>query len=289
MGDVHRGRQVIDYAVQQGLDAFVLIGRTADYRVQFAGAGLFADGGFQLVIRDFLAFQVFHHEVVVAFGNGFDQFITIFLGLLFVFVGDIGEFLFLAQGIIIGDGLHADQVDHAFEVVFGTHRDLQGNGIGVQAVLHHVHDTEEVGADDIHLIYISHTGNIVFVSLAPYGFRLGFNAALCGEDGDGAVQHAQGTLYFDREVNVARGVDDVDTMGFILLLGAIPQAGGGSRSDGDTAFLFLNHPVHGGSTVMNFANLMGLAGVEQDTFRRGGLTGIDVCHDADVSRSLKRN
>ena len=85
------------------------------------------------------------------------------------------------------------------------------------------------------------------------------------------------------------GVNDIDTMGIILFLGAFPHAGGGSRGNGDTTFLFLYHPVHRSGAVMHFADLMGLAGVEQNTFGRRSFAGINVCHDADISRSVKRN
>ena len=45
----------------------------------------------------------------------------------------------------------------------------------------------------------------------------------------------------------------------------------------DPTFLFLNHPVHGSGAVVDFADLMGLTGIEQDTFRGGRFTGINVC------------
>src|SRR5690606_42040666 len=40
--------------------------------------------------------------------------------------------------------------------------------------------------------------------------RLRLHALLAVEDGDGAVEHAQGALDLDREVDVAGRVDDVD-------------------------------------------------------------------------------
>jgi hypothetical protein len=39
---------------------------------------------------------------------------------------------------------------------------------------------------------------------------------------------------------------------------------------------------------MDFADLVGLAGVVEDTLGRGGLAGIDVGHDADVAVPLQR-
>src|SRR6266568_9633816 len=79
---------------------------------------------------------------------------------------------------------------------------------------------------------------------------------------------------------VAGGVDDVDAV-------VAPEAGGGGGGDGDAALALLLHPVHDGGALMDFADLVGDAGVEEDALGRGGLAGIDVCHDADVAVALE--
>ncbi len=58
------------------------------------------------------------------------------------------------------------------------------------------------------------------------------------------------------------------------------------RRDRDAALLLLFHPVHRRRTVVNLADLVGHAGVEQDAFSGGGLAGIDVSADADVPVAL---
>ena len=106
-------------------------------------------------------------------------------------------------------------------------------------------------------------------SLTPYRFRLRFYAALSGENSNSTVEYAQGAFNFNREVNVPRSIDDVDAVIF-------PVSCRSSRRDRNTAFLFLSHPVHGSSAVMNFADFMNSAGVEQNTFGCRGFTSIDV-------------
>ena len=80
---------------------------------------------------------------------------------------------------------------------------------------------------------------------------------------------------------MSRGIDHVDLM-------ILPERGGRGGSNGDTSFLFLSHPVHGGGTVVGLADLVGSAGVEQKAFGGGGLTCIDVCHDTDVTVHVQR-
>jgi hypothetical protein len=82
---------------------------------------------------------------------------------------------------------------------------------------------------------------------------------------------------------VAGRIDDVDAMLIELFAHAAPEAGGGRRCNGNTALLFLLHPVHHGGAVMDFAYLVRNTGVKQNPFRRGGLAGIDMGHDANVS------
>ena len=73
-----------------------------------------------------------------------------------------------------------------------------------------------------------------------------------------------------------RGVDDVDLV-------VVPEAGRCCGGDGDTALLFLSHPVHGGSAIVDFTDLVGDTRVKQNALCRGGLSRIDVSHDADVA------
>ena len=145
----------------------------------------------------------------------------------------------------------------------------------------HVQNVEEVSAHDVHFVHVDHTWNFVVVSLSPYGFRLWFYTTFSTHNGYRTVEYAQGTFNFYGEVNVARGVDDVNAVVF-------PVAGGCSGSDSNTTFLLLNHPVHGSATVMGFTNFMVYTGVVQNTLGGGSFTSIDVRHNTDVTSEFQR-
>ncbi|MPN39318.1 hypothetical protein SDC9_186846 [bioreactor metagenome] len=71
-------------------------------------------------------------------------------------------------------------------------------------------------------------------------------------------------------------VDDVDAMSAPI----------GSRRGGrnrDAALLLLNHIIHGGSAFMYLAEFVNLARIVQNSLRRRGFTGVNVCHDPDVA------
>jgi len=121
---------------------------------------------------------------------------------------------------------------------------------------------------------------MMLVGLPPHGFGLGLDACHSTENGYGTIQYAQAPLDFCGEVNVPGRVNDIDTA-------SPPLTSSSSGCDGDTALPFLRHVIHGGGTVMDFAHAVHSAGVEQDTFGNGGLAGIDVGHNSDISDFVK--
>src|SRR3546814_6509664 len=69
---------------------------------------------------------------------------------------------------------------------------------------------EKVCASTVHLVDEVQTRHAVLVGLAPNGFRLGLYTTHSAIHHASTVEHTQGTLDFNSEVNVSRGVDDVD-------------------------------------------------------------------------------
>src|SRR5664280_2297183 len=80
----------------------------------------------------------------------------------------------------------------------------------------------------------------------------------------------------DGEVDVTGRVDDVDLV-------TLPPRRRGGGGDGDPPLLLLLHPVHDSGALVDLADLVRDAGVEQDALGRGGLARVDVRHDPDVA------
>ena len=165
-----------------------------------------------------------------------------------------------------------DQVDHRGLVGQGDgHRD----GVGVKAPAYAGQGLSEIGARPVHLVDEKEGGEIEAGALAPDGLGLGLDAPNAVDDQDGAVEHPHAPLHLDGEVDVPRRVDDLDQV-------VAPVRLGDRRGDGDAVALLLGHVVHVGGAVVDLADLVQGAGVEEDAFGQGRLAGVDVCGDADV-------
>ena len=285
--DVGRRRHIVDNRVKQHLDAFVAVCGAAQNGNDLIANGTLADCSLDLRSGDLLALEVLHHEILVKLGSGFPQRVVILLRLIHhigrnFLVADI-----LAKIVIVNLRTHGHQVDDAAERLLYADRKLDRHCVALESVLHHADNIEEVGAHDVHLVDERHTRHLIIISLMPNRFGLRLNAALGAENSDRTVQYAQRALHLDGEVNVARGVDDVDTVLRKLMLGARPVAGGCGRGDSDAALLLLFHPVHRSGTVVGIADLVVYTGVVQNTLGGSGFTGVDVRHDADISGSFQ--
>src|SRR5687767_9438749 len=90
-----------------------------------------------------------------------------------------------------------DEVDDALEHVALTNGKLHRYGVRTEALLHHLHDVQEVGADTVHLVDERDARHGVLVSLAPHRLRLWLDAANRTEQRDGTVENAERALHFN--------------------------------------------------------------------------------------------
>ena len=273
---VKRGRQVVKDRVEQGLNALVLERGATQHRGQLAGKSRLADRGLELVDRNLSLIEDQLDELVVEVGDLIEQVLARLCGSGLELVGDLTNLMLLAEVVRVDDRVVLDQVDDPDQIALSADGQLDRHRVGAEAVDHGLDGVAEVGADAVHLVHEGDARDVVLVGLAPDRLGLRLYAGDRVEQRDGAVEHSQRALHLDGEVDVARGVNDVDA-------GAVPLAGGRSRRDRDAALLLLLHPVHGGCALMDLTDLVGTAGVEKDALSRRRFTGVDVGHDPDVA------
>jgi hypothetical protein len=117
--------------------------------------------------------------------------------------------------------------------------------------------------------------NLIFVSLPPNCFGLGLYASTEQKTATARPKHG-GNVRLYREIDMSRGIDDIDPV-------ILPETGGGGGGDGDPSLLFLLHPIHGCRALIHLSHPVGDAGVIEDPFCGGRLSRIDMGHDADIA------
>ena len=221
--------------------------------------------------------KVFFHGGVIDRQGGVEQRLAVFLGAIekvgrdFLVVEFRTEFAAFPD-----DGFHADEIDDADELILDTDGQLQRQRDDIELFLQRGGGAVKVGAGAVQLVDENDTGDVVAVGEAPVGFRLGLHASHTLNDENRAVQHAQRTVHFDVEVDMAGGVDDVDAV-------VLPLARHRCRGDGDPPLPLLLHVVRGGIAVVHFPDPMGYPGVVQDALGSGGLARVDMRGDPDVT------
>ncbi len=236
----------------------------------------FADAFAQFLFAEFAFFQELLDEGFIGFGDSLHQIGAPFGSLIGHGGRDFGLLDVFAELIFVDEGAVLHQIDDAAEFAFCTDRQLDGSGVGLKAIFNLPMHLEEVSAGAVHLVDEHHAGNAVAIRLAPHRLRLRLHTTHRAEHGDHTIEHPHGTLHLNGEVHVAGCINDVDAVIF--------PAGGNRRSgNGDAPLALLRHPVGHGGAVMHLTDLVHNTRIEQDPFGCGGLTGINVCRDTNIS------
>ena len=286
--DVERRRQVVDHRVEQRLHALVLERRAAEHRARSSCASVPLRSAARIsssVIG--FAVEVLLHQLLVELGDRLDQLLARRAAASSARSRRDRPRSNFAPSVLVvpDDRLHLDEVDDAAEAR-PRRRSGAGaaTGLAPQALADHVRRTRSKSAPTRSILLTNAMrGTLVLVGLAPDRLGLRLDAADRRRT-PRPRRRARAASARPRSVKSTwpGRVDDVDAV-------VAPEAGGRGGGDGDAALLLLLHPVHGGGALVDLADLVGDAGVEEDPLGGRGLAGIDVGHDADVAGALERD
>ena len=172
-----RGQEHHDI-VEQCLHTLILKRRTARHGNDIQCERTLTDSGNDFFFRERVGiFEELFHQRLVLLGGKFDHLLAPFVALVNELSGDIFHIVFSPHRLVVPeDCLHLDEIDDSLEVFFCTDGNRDHTGCSTEDVLHLANHFEEVGAGTVHLVYVTDTGNVVFICLTPNGFRLGLHA-----------------------------------------------------------------------------------------------------------------
>ena len=202
-----------------------------------------------------------HHRVVVL-RDLFDEIMAMLCHRLRHVRRDRDLHDLLAVLAFEGVRLVFEKVHHRAEIALGADRQLDGNRVRRQTINNRLEALFKIRAGAVELVDKADARHFVVVRVAPVGLRLRLNAGDAVKDDDRAVQHTQRALYLHGKVDVARGVDEVDAMLEVFMIGARgvirwrPERGRCSGCDRDAALALLLHPVHDSVARVHLADLV---------------------------------
>jgi hypothetical protein len=147
--------------------------------------------------------------------------------------------------------------------------------MGFDAVANLLHATPRICTQPIALIDKCNPRDAVLIRLAPNGFGLRLNPTNRAKHRYSPIKNTQAPFYFNGKVNVPRSVYDIYAV-------ISPEAACRSSRDADSTLLFLLHPIHDRSAVMNFTHRPRYTRVKKNTLSGCGFPRIDMRHNPDV-------
>ena len=284
--NIKRRGQISANSIKHGLYALVLERRTANYREELHRERTLTDSCTDFCFGDSSRIlKVLLHDNIIEVSTFLEHLIAPFLSLSQEISRDILNIIISTLRLIMPVvSLHLNKVNNALEGLFCTDRKLDWTSVCTKYIMDLASYLKEVSTRTVHFVHIADTRNIVLVCLTPYRLRLGLNATNSTISSHCAIEDAERTFYLSREIHVPRSVDEVE---LILLSLKVPISSCSCRGNSNTTLLLLLHPVHGSCTIVHLTNFVGQTGIEKNTLRGSGLTGIDVSHNADIAIQTK--
>jgi len=246
---------------QQGLDGFqhghatlVFQGGADQHGAELTGYGTLAQTDLQVFQRQAAFFQVFFHELFIAFGDVFHGQVVEQAHV----VGHIGGHIAFADSAVSakGVGLAGQHVHIAGKGLAFTDGHLQRHSLdtqGGQAVEGHL----EVGAVAIHLVDDEDGGQVFGAGEVPEFFGQGAHAIHGVKHEDDAVHALEQAFHVAGKVSVTRDIKHE-----VAIL--VPEAGSHRRLDGAATTYFFRFIVEAGGTVFDGAHAGQSAAIEEE-------------------------
>ena len=269
------GEEVLD-GVEQNNGAEAGGGAAAEDGGYLAVGNAGAEGAVDLLGGELHGFEVLVHELLAGAGGIF-SYLTVHLLNAVGHVGGHGDLAAVLALVLVG--LAGQDIDEAGDL--GAGHDGRGHGAqrGAELLAQLLKGLVEVGVLLVHLGDVYGAGQARVGKGLPGLLGADVQAVLGGDADDADVRDAQSLSDLAREVEVSRGVDDVD-LGLLIL--SVHRAGGDTYLAADLLRVVVRDGVAGGGA----AEPVGSAGQKEDALSEAGLAVAAVSEQRDVADVL---
>ncbi len=191
--------------MQEQLSTNVSGGRAAEHRhyTAIGGPGLQAPSN--LLFGKLFPLQIFHNQLIFALGCHLDQLEAI---VLYFILQRRGNFSLLGLGSAIS--FHSDQVHHTLEIRLAADRQLDGDEGSLEFLFQSLQAALEAGVVPVHLVDENQARQVLFIGIVPHEVCTHLHTRGGIEKNHRPIGHPNGPLDLSYEVQIARGIEDVD-------------------------------------------------------------------------------
>jgi hypothetical protein len=276
---LHRRGQVLDDRVEQTVRREVARGHAAGHREDVAVVRPVLQGVDDLVVGDGVALQVALHERLGDLAHLVHQLLAVLLGQRPQVVRDRDLPAVVAVVALVLVGAHVDEVDHPADVLLGPDRDLGGDDVPPERRLERVQRAEEVGPLAVEHVHEDQARDVELLGALPQPLGVDLDPHDRVDDEDGRLADAQGPERVGDEAGLAGSVEEVD-------LAVLPLEGGEGGRDGHLALLLVGLGVGGGRALLDGAEPVDRAGLEQERLVQGRLPAPAVTDQGDIADAI---
>ena len=175
---------------------------------------------------------------------------------------------------------HFNQINNTFKSFSSSNRILNSyNLVSSKSFFDCVHRHFKISSHFIHFVYKCYSRNRIFISLFPNCFRLRLYSLWTIKNSNSTIKNSKRSFNLYSKVYVTWSVNDIYLMTF-------PESCSCSRSNSDTSFFFLFHPVHCSFTIVSFTYFMNFSSIEQNSFSSSCFTSIDMGNNTYISNFI---
>ncbi len=172
--------------------------------------------GSQLLVGDFFAFEIAHHQVFIVLGDGFDECLAIEGDIVFQLGREI-LLLVLAVAVLLEDeGTPVEKVHDTAEILFLADRELEWRHAFPERFDHRFERLPEVGVLAVHLVDEEHARQADALGVVPDLLCPDLDAGCRVDHDDRRVDDAHRGTDVTAEVRVVGRIDDVDLAVVVL-------------------------------------------------------------------------
>ena len=273
--------QEINYRVKNQLYSLVSKSCSTKHRVKFIWDYSFSNCSLDKIIWNFFSSKKFFCQFIIKHRNCINHSFSIFFCFSLHICRDFSFYNINSLFSFKVVSFHSNQIDYSLKSISLSDRKLDRNCLVWKSLSYRFNRHIEVCTHLIHLVYEDKSRYSILISLSPNCFSLRFSTLRTIKQCNRTIQNSQRSLYFYSKVHVSRSIDHIDLI-------VMPKTSSSSRSNSNTSFFFLFHPVHISSTIVSFSDLVLFTCIIQNSFSSSGLTRIDMRHNTNVSYLVQR-